>query len=146
MQMAAERLVAVQLIIRHGQVGVTDPNVGALAAARSPIVAGSLGQIDGRDLRRADPPAVHFRHRKYRPHRRLHLVALLRHFFLKLLQVINADHLKTGLFADAEQQYAAAVLIGEAGQRIIQPLGTVGMSGLAFQRLRFCPLFADRFH
>ena len=144
--MAAECLIAVQLIIRHGQVGVADPNVGTLAASRSPIVAGALGQIDGRDLRRADPLAVHLRHRKYRPHRRLHLGALLRHFFLKILQVINADRPKTGLFVDAKQQHAAAVLIRETGQRIIQPLGTVGMGGLAFQRLRFCPLFADRFH
>ena len=73
------------------------------------------------------------------------MVALLCHFFLEVLRIVDTDHLKARLFIDAEQQYAAAVLVGEAGQRVIQPLGAIIVGGFAFNRLCLCPLFANRF-
>ena len=54
-----------------------------------------------------------------------------------------ADYLKSGGFIYAEQQYAAAVLVGEAGQRIIQSFRTIHMSRLAFDRLRLGFSFAN---
>ena len=36
------------------------------------------------------------------------MVALLCHFFLEILRIVDTDHLKARLFIDAEQQYAAA--------------------------------------
>ena len=91
----------------------------------------------------ADPVIIDLGQGEYCANRRLHLVALLCDLFLQVLRIVDTDYLKSGGFIYAEQQHAAAVLVGEAGQRIIQSFRTIHMSRLAFDRLRLGFLFAN---
>ena len=80
---------------------------------------------------------------EYRPHRRLHLQALLRYLFLQILGIIYAHDLIVPGFVNAKDQHAATVLIGEAGQGIVQLLRAVRMGRFQFYCLFFCLLFAN---
>ena len=143
MQMMAKRFVTVKLIVRHRKVCIAHADIGAFDTPSTAVIAGAFRQIYRRYLGGTDPVAIDLGQREYGANRRLHLVALLRDLFLQVLSIVDADYLKSGGFIYAEQQHAAAVLVGEAGQRIIQSFRTIHMSRLAFDRLRLGFLFAN---
>lgn len=137
MQMFTEGFVAVQFIVGHRQIGVTHPDIGAFHPACALIIAGPLGQIDGGYFRRADREALRFRDRKDSADRWFHLIALLRHLLLQVLEVVDAHHLEPLLLIQAEQQHPAAVLVGKAGQGVIQTFWAALMGFFHFERLAF---------
>ena len=139
----AKRLVTVQLIVCHGQVRISNPNKRPLGSTSPLVIAGTLGQIKGRDLCRANPSArCPLCKGEDSSHRRLHLVALLSDLFLQVLWIVDPCHLVSRVFVDAEDQNSAPILVRETGQGIIEPFGTVFVSAFQLQSLRFCALFA----
>ncbi len=132
----AKGFVAVDFVVRHRQVRITGAHVRALHATGAAIVAGSLCIVQAGDLRRQDGLTITLRYAEKCSHRRLHLLALLGHSLLQILQIIHAHRRKILSFIQAKKDNPATILVRKAGQRIVQPLRTALVGALHFDVLR----------
>ena len=107
----SKSLIAVDLILGHRFIAVSDPDERAAQSAVSAIKAGSLGQIHTGNLRSCKAAPVFFDCGQQGAYDRLHLQGLLVDLFLQILHIINADFLKIIFLFHPEQQNAAFVLI-----------------------------------
>lgn len=73
------------------------------------------------------------------------MVALLHNLLLQILRVIDSHHLESGRLIHAKEQNTAAVLVGEAGQGVIEPPRTVHMGAFYLHSLTFRLLSANCF-
>ena len=140
--------VAIDFIIRHGQICITNADIRALDTPGSRVIAGAVFRIRSRDFRRADRFPLNLSNRKHSANGWHHLIALFRHFLLKILQIINAHKRKIFAFIDTEQEDATCILIRKARKRIIQAFRTAFMRRFQFECLRFrfhCSNLLDEF-
>ena len=134
---AAERLVAVDLVLCHRLIRVAHPDIGALQPSLSGVEAGAVRHVHSGDLRRHKGLSILQKCRKHRADNRGHLAALLRHMLHEILGIVDAHRGKIPLFIYAEQKYSAFILVGETGQGVVEAGGTALGGGFQFQRLGF---------
>ena len=120
LELTLERLVTVYLVFRHGLVGFAHADIGALHSALASVEARAAEDVALRNLRADNGLAVGTAHGKQRPYLGFHLFALFRHPTLQRLRVINTAYGVSRRLVYTEDDDAPAVLVGEAGQGIIQ--------------------------
>ena len=108
-------LIAVDLIVRHGKVRISNPYICAFYFTGALIVTGTFCKVNGRNLCGTYVYTFVFRKCKYSPDRRLHLIALLCHLLLQIMQIIYAHRPECRSLIKTENQDTSAVLIGKAG-------------------------------
>ncbi len=120
----AKSLIAVDFVFCHRLIVIADAREGTFETALPFIIAGTLYKIHAWYFCGNEISSVFPEYCDQGTDRRLHLQALFRYFLLQVLRIVDAGFCVIVLFVNAKNENSAIILVGEAGERIIETLRT----------------------